>query len=154
MLSLVEPCKHDQTISSYFLPQHATLEIPIKWQRVNSCAFCGIKSIVPLVISMTLNETESLRLLSNNDIPSEFQVNTMPKRKRDRISNLAKKLSVRHAYTLQAWLVVSARLSSSFGMNNTQAVGAVCIRPQKCGVYNPAACGYAPTLTNLYPNYG
>ena len=49
-LSLVEACKHEKTISAHFLPQHATFEIPIKWQRVNSCAFCGGKSIVPPVI--------------------------------------------------------------------------------------------------------
>ena len=70
--------------------------LPSKYQLngnmliVNSCAFCGVKSIVPLVISMTLNKTESLRLYSNNDISSQSQVNIMPKRKRDRISDPAK----------------------------------------------------------------
>ena len=39
---------------------------------------------------MTLNKTESLRLYSNNDISSQSQVNIMPKRKRDRISDPAK----------------------------------------------------------------
>ena len=43
-----------------------------------------------LVISMTLNKTESLRLQSNNDISSQSQVNIMPKRKRDRISDPVK----------------------------------------------------------------
>ena len=89
-LSLVEACKHEKTIWAHFLPQHATFELPIKWQLVNSCAFCGVKSIVPPVISMTLNKTESLRLYSNNDISSQSQVNIMPKRKRDRISDPAK----------------------------------------------------------------
>ena len=45
---------------------------------------------MPPVISMTLNKTESLRLYSNNDISSQSQVNIMPKRKRDRISDPAK----------------------------------------------------------------
>ena len=36
--------------------------------------------MVPLVISMTLYKTESLRLHSNNDISSQFQVNIMPKK--------------------------------------------------------------------------
>ena len=45
---------------------------------------------MPLVISITLNKTESLRLHSNNDITSQFQVNIMPKRKRDRITDPAK----------------------------------------------------------------
>ena len=39
---------------------------------------------------MTLNKTESLRLHSNNDISSQSQVNIMPKRKRDRISDPVK----------------------------------------------------------------
>ena len=41
---------------------------------------------------MTLNKTESLRLYSNNDISSQSQVNIMPKRKRDRISDPAKNM--------------------------------------------------------------
>ena len=45
---------------------------------------------MPPVISMTLNKTESLRLYSNNDISYQSQVNIMPKRKRDRISDPAK----------------------------------------------------------------
>ena len=44
---------------------------------------------MPPVISMTLNKTESLRIYSNNDISSQSQVNIMPKRKRDRISDPA-----------------------------------------------------------------
>ena len=64
----------------------------------NSCTFCGVESTVPLVISMTLNKTESLRLHSNNDISSQFRVNIMPKRKRDRISDPAKTSNLcRHA---------------------------------------------------------
>ena len=53
---------------------------------------------MPLDISMTLYKTESLRLHSNNDISSQFQVNIMPK-KRDRIYDPAKKTSdlCRHA---------------------------------------------------------
>ena len=47
-------------------PQHATFEIPTEWQRVNSCALCGVKSIVPLVISMTLCKTKSLRLRNDS----------------------------------------------------------------------------------------
>ena len=43
---------------------------------------------------MTLNKTESLRLYSNNDISSQSQVNIMPKRKRDRISDPAKKQAI------------------------------------------------------------
>ena len=35
---------------------------------------------MPLVISMTLYKTESLRLHSNNDISSQFQVNIMQKK--------------------------------------------------------------------------
>ena len=49
---------------------------------------------MPLVISMTLYKTESLRLHSNNDISSQFQVNIMTKRKRDRISDPAKKQAI------------------------------------------------------------
>ena len=43
---------------------------------------------------MTLNKTESLRLYSNNDISSQSQVNIMPKRKRDRITDPAKKQTI------------------------------------------------------------
>ena len=88
--TLVEACKHEQTIWAHYLLQHATFEISIKWPRVNSCALCWVKSIVPLVISMTLYNTESLHLHSNNDISSQFQANIMPKRKRERISDPAK----------------------------------------------------------------
>ena len=49
---------------------------------------------MPLVISMTLNKTESLRLHSSNDISSQFQVHIMPKRKHDRISDPAKKQAI------------------------------------------------------------
>ena len=48
---------------------------------------------MPLDISMTLYKTESLRLHSNNDISSQFQVNIMPK-KRDRIYDPAKKQAI------------------------------------------------------------
>ena len=54
---------------------------------------------MPLVTGITLNKTESLHLQSNNDISSQFQVNIMPKRKRDRISDPAKTNNIfRHAY--------------------------------------------------------
>ena len=49
---------------------------------------------MPLVISMMLNKIESLRLQSNNYISSQFQVNTMPKRKPDRMSDPAKKQAI------------------------------------------------------------
>ena len=49
---------------------------------------------MPLVISITLYKTESLRLDSDNDISSQFQVNITPKIKRHRTSDPAKKQAI------------------------------------------------------------
>ncbi len=96
----------------------ATLEIPIKWQRVNSCAFCGVKNIVHLVNSMTLYKTESLRLHSNSDISSKFQVNIMPKKPWPNIRSCTKTSNLcRHAsfvwrtYQFWSWSFYSSESS-------------------------------------------